>query len=92
MENISFEKLVGQQVMLISSVLNQNSIPELVTVRGVDGGGIWIESQTLTDAMLKGLGKTMLEGTPVTFVPFWRISLAACGSDLPAISSEIGNL
>jgi|HubBroStandDraft_6_1064221.scaffolds.fasta_scaffold13171_3 hypothetical protein len=88
MEQVNFEKLVGQEVLIFSDALKGKSAPEKVTVRGVDAGGIWIECQSITDTMLKGIGKTMFEGTPLTYVPFWRISLAACGMDMPAISSE----
>jgi hypothetical protein len=87
MQHINFAKLVGQEVLLISPVLDKDA-PVTVTVRGVDAGGIWIECQSLTDIFLRSTGKTMFEGTPITFVPFWRISLAIVGSDVPAISSE----
>jgi hypothetical protein len=88
MKQVNFETLVGQQVLIFSVALNSSASPEAVTVRGVDAGGVWVEHQAVTDTMLKGIGRTMFEGTPLTYLPFWRISLAACGMDTPAISSE----
>lgn len=88
MDRINFGTLVGHQVLIFSTALNSAGTPETVTVRGVDAGGVWIEHQPITDTMLEGIGKTMFEGTPLTYLPFWRISLAFCGMDLPAISSQ----
>ena len=82
----NFETLVNQEVLIISNALTDGAGP--VTIRGVDAGGIWVECQEITDAFLKQLGKTMFEGTPITYIPFWRISLAAIGKAIPSISSE----
>lgn len=52
----------------------------------VDVGGIWIESQLFNDLLFKSLNTTMLERTPIVFVPFsgihWIVSLV----DAPALS------
>lgn len=87
MENINFRALIGERVMILSTVLDPQD-PVVVTVRGVDYGGIWVEAQTITDTFLKSIKEQMFEGTPITYVPFWRITLAVTARNVPAISSE----
>ncbi len=87
MENINFGSLLGKEVMILSTVLHPKD-PLAVTIRGVDYGGVWVEAQTVTNNFLKSVNQQMYEGTPITYVPFWRISLAITGRDVPAISSE----
>lgn len=83
----NFNELIGEDVLILSTVLDPD-LPKKVRVHGIDYGGVWIESQEHTDHLLKSVRKTMLEGTPLIYVPFWRIQLAICGLDVPAISSE----
>ncbi|KKM15209.1 hypothetical protein LCGC14_1698350 [marine sediment metagenome] len=55
-------------------------------LRGVEAGGIWIESEDLTGIFLAGFHKTKddLSGrSPVFFFPFWKIeSLTLLGIEL----------
>jgi hypothetical protein len=88
MDKVNFETLVGQVVAIFSIALLGATTPAFVTVRGVDHGGVWFESQEITDQLLGGVGTTMLARTALTYLPFWRISLACCGMDVPSISTE----
>jgi hypothetical protein len=47
---------------------------QVVRLRGVDEGGIWIQSDTVTQAVLNELGHVAAK-TPIYFVPFQRIRL-----------------
>ncbi|MGH9735807.1 MAG: hypothetical protein ACRD8A_14600 [Candidatus Acidiferrales bacterium] len=83
----NFKKLVGEDIALVSPLLGSDA-PEKVRVHGVDYGGIWIESQKVTDSLLQSTQQTMSENTPLIFVPFSKITFAVCGWNVPAISSE----
>ena len=60
-----------------------------VKVHGFDSGGIWIESQKLTDMVCRVMAESSLPSTPVFFVPYSSIAFAfATLADLPSMSSE----
>ena len=39
-------------------------------LEGFDEGGIWVQSQKLTDQIMRKLNQTALPTTPVIFVPY----------------------
>lgn len=75
--------------MIVSKVLFPNSKPVNATIRGAEAGGIWIESQELTDLMLKiVLETTIFAATPIYFLPFSSMEYVVVLQDVPSISSE----
>ena len=88
MENINFSSLIGSQVTILSKFLDPTLAPVNATVRGVEAGGIWIETQHLTDLILKAIGQSTYEATPVFFLSFAAIYCVIATQDVPSISSE----
>ena len=81
--------MIGKEVIIVSKILFPTGELLTATVRGNEAGGIWIESQKLTDLMLKiALKTTVFGATPIFFVPFSSIDWAVVLEDVPSISSE----
>jgi hypothetical protein len=63
--------------------------PLELKLHGVEHGGIWVENQTLTDMMLGAMNETVLETTPIFFLPYstilWGFVML---EDLPSFSSD----
>jgi hypothetical protein len=89
MDRQHFGTMIGKEVIIVSTVLFPDGEPLTATIRGSEAGGIWIESQKLTDLMLKIVLKTgMFEVTPIFFLPFSSMEWAFVLGEVPSISSE----
>jgi len=90
MQEIRFHDLIGQKIIISSGIFNNSGAPIFATLRGVETGGLWVENQEITDLILKTMEKTMLEATPVMFVPFSQIHWAfdALGEH-PSLSTDL---
>jgi hypothetical protein len=76
---MTFDDLVGQTIPIKIPMMSETVLQE-VTIRGVDLGGIWIESESMTKQLLAGLGVPAIK-TPVFFVPYHAIKFAFYGTD-----------
>jgi hypothetical protein len=65
--------LVGSQIILLLAERPKLLRANLV---GADVGGIWIESQEITNDFLGAISAVASERTPTIFVPYCRIVLA----------------
>jgi hypothetical protein len=63
--------------------------PLELKLHGVESGGVWVENQILTDMMLAAMNETVLETTPIFFLPYstilWGFVML---EDLPSFSSD----
>jgi hypothetical protein len=78
---------VGQTV-LIRSIPVDEQRPTVVKLVDVEAGGIWIESQDLTDHWLAELKVTSSPKTLVWFLPYAKISWIMGSEDYPALSEK----
>jgi hypothetical protein len=88
MDALNFQSILGKTITIFSKALDSELAPISATVHGAEAGGIWIESQKLTDDVLKALGQQMFEATPIIFLPFAQISWVIVLGDVPSISSK----
>jgi hypothetical protein len=63
--------------------------PVEVALHAVEAGGVWIECERLTDRVLKGAHSTMLDHTPIFFVPFTQLIWIAHSVPNPCVSSSV---
>ena len=77
---------VGDEIMLI--IPDIDALPQLVTLLGVEAGGIWIESQPLTNRLLKTIGQQTWPASPAFFFPYHAIRLGIGKSTAPALGEE----
>jgi hypothetical protein len=87
---IEFSKLVDNGIVMVVAPTIYNE-PIDGVVRGTEGAGIWIESDTLTELMHKALQRRVLEGKPLFFIPFTAIVWASVFLDEPSISETLLN-
>ena len=61
---------------------------KIVSVRlhGVEAGGVWIESQTMTDLLLQTFKLQAASKTPIFFVPYHEITFLLTSIDVPALN------
>lgn len=79
---------VGQEILTLIPYIADP--PKLVRVilHGVEAGGVWIESQTLTNTLLATLGASAISKTPVTFLPYHQITCFVSSVDVMALNEK----
>jgi hypothetical protein len=81
--------LEGTTIALIAPAVLHSQEMQRVSLHLVEDAGIWIESQTLTDKILKGSNATMAPKTLIFFVPWSQITFILSALDMPSISSSV---
>ncbi len=84
MPNLS--EMVGNTV--IASVPFLQEDPLLFKLHGTEQSGLWLESQDITEELLKKLGLPAAQNTVVLFVPFAQIRCVFGNVASPALSRE----
>lgn len=87
MEPINFAQLVGSEMLAVIPVLDPLKIQTFI-VRGVEGGGIWIESQALTNLILEKLGLTHAPRTPIFFLAFSEMRFVFFPAKVSSLSEK----
>jgi len=63
-------------------------IYQKVKLHGVEAGGLWLESQAVTNALLQTLGAPATEKTVVFFWPYHQIQFAISSIDQPSFDER----
>ena len=85
---VSFEKLVGEYILVATDVFGKERKLHRVTLRGVEAGGLWLESNEFMQDMMRELKKQALEKTPVFFLPYHRIHFVISSTGTVALSES----
>jgi hypothetical protein len=78
--------LIGHTVSALIPQLGKQAVE--IKILSVDVGGIWVESQRLTDATLKKVGRDSLPVTPIIFLPFHQIDLLLLFDESLSLSEQ----
>lgn len=78
---------VGQPIRLLVPFLDRATIQN-VTLLGVEAGGLWIQSQTFTNAVLQKLGVATSPKTQVLFVPYHGIVVGFASIEGPSLEER----
>jgi hypothetical protein len=73
MNQMELKSLVGSSIAI--TIPRVGKKPLHVTLIGVEAGGIWIESQGMTDALLGAAKVNASAKTPVFFLPYNEIAV-----------------
>jgi hypothetical protein len=84
---MKFENLIGQHILLKVHRIDP-TVYQHVKLLGVEAGGLWIESQTLTNAMLQAMGVASAPKTAAFFFPYHEISFAITSIEGPALDEK----
>jgi hypothetical protein len=83
---INFESLIGKTIPIMIPIISPNDLLDVI-IRGVEAGGIWIESEKMTQHILTSLAQPALK-TPVFFVPYHEIKFAYYATESLALSEK----
>jgi hypothetical protein len=78
---------VGDTILIRSLPVNEDH-PVMVKLIAVEDGGIWIESQDVTEHWMRELKITSFPRTPVWFLPYAQIAWILGAEDYPSMSEK----
>ena len=84
---MNLSQLVGTRVLVLIPSLHRTDY-QWVKLHGVEVGGIWIESQDLTNLFLQSSGVATAPKTPLFFLPYHQVSLVVGTLDAPALDEK----
>jgi hypothetical protein len=70
---MQFTDLIGDSIFVKSPLMDKDSKLTEVKLLGVEAGGLWIQSQVLTNAVLDFFGASSAGKTPIFFLPYHEI-------------------
>lgn len=85
---MQLSELIGSEIKLLLPNLSTVNRYETVKLRGVEAGGIWIESQVVMNAFLQMIGEQATPRTMLFFLPYHEIRLALTFVDEPALNEK----
>ena len=83
---IKFEQMIGKQILALIPILSGEIVQE-ITIRGVEAGGLWIESETISKAWLQKLDLPVMRA-PIFFVPYHEIRFLFFGGEKLELSEK----
>jgi hypothetical protein len=86
-EPIQFTQLIGERVLILFPQTAETKY-SVVTLRGVEFQGLWIESQDVTNVLLRAIGLPTSPQTPLLFVPFHSILGVLASVDQTALDEK----
>jgi hypothetical protein len=84
---LQLRKLIGQTIRGVIPRMHPEMLKEL-KLRGVEFGGIWVESQELTNVLLKAAGRQTASRTPIVFLPYSEIALLVTSVEGASLSEK----
>ena len=82
-----FNELVGHTVYAVIPIIHRVDFQE-IKILGCEGGGVWVECQTMANIMLKAIGQQVARRTLIFFLPFHQITLVWTVLDEPSLSES----
>ncbi len=84
----SLHGLIGSTIRAMIPIWSPDQTPQDFKLHGVEAGGLWLESQDLTDKLLSDLGIAAAPKTVVLFVPYQHIHFVVGLVDQSSLSEE----
>jgi hypothetical protein len=85
METINFTKLIGDEVFAVVTMLDPVQLHKLI-IRGVEGGGVWVECQALTNFMLEKFKLPYASRVPIFFLSFEELRFVYYAENIPSLN------
>jgi len=80
---IVLSRYINQPVLVSIPALFDDGGARPFTLMGVEGNGLWLRSDLLTDRLLQDEGRELVELEPMVFVPFAQIAGVVLATKLP---------
>jgi hypothetical protein len=84
---LDLKAMIGHKVLALIPFIDKLIFQE-ITLHGVECGGIWVESQNLTNMMLQAIKEQSAPKTIVYFLPWHQISFLMSPIDTPALNEK----
>jgi hypothetical protein len=81
------QKMIGQTIVASVPAIDRVKLQKLI-LHGVESGGLWVESQTMTNALLARVGLAAAPKTAIFFLPFHQISFLIESLNVPSLSEK----
>jgi hypothetical protein len=81
------QKMIGQTIVASVPAIGGVKLQKL-KLHGVESGGLWVESQTVTNALLTRVGVSAAPKTMIFFLPFHQISFLIESLNVPSLSEK----
>jgi hypothetical protein len=87
---MQFSELIGHEVLMLAPSFELANPTKCIPVKivGVESGGLWIESQVVTNALLQSIGMATAPKTPVLFVPYHEMKGILASVDQTALDEK----
>ena len=72
---MQFSDYIGKEMHMVITTLDPTAM-HLVTIRGAEAGGIWIECAAMVLPLLRGTTQAGALASPIFFLPYNAIGLA----------------
>ena len=83
-------KMVGETIVAIVPMISKTKL-QRIKLLGVENGGLWIESQSVTEMALGISNAQAAPKTLVLFLPWHQITVILSSADYPSLSEiELG--
>lgn len=83
---MKFANLVGQMIFVMVPMMHEKEYQHVI-LHGVEYGGLWVESEKLTQLILAG-SDMAASRTPLVFLPYHQIKYAMAASEKLALSDR----
>jgi len=84
----TFQTVFDQGSSCWAFIPSLDTEPLDITIEGIEHGGIWIQCQRITDMLLREMGKSSFQATPIVFVPYSAIRYAFVLKEGASLSAE----
>jgi len=84
---LTLQAMIGTEIIAFVPIFHKTQLQPL-KLHNVEAGGIWAESQTIEEPILKRIGLTAIPKSAVFFLPFSQIVCILGSLDVPYISDE----
>ena len=82
-----FREMIGEEMIGLVPMIDPQ-IFQVLILHGVEEGGLWVESPTLTTVMLTQLKQASSSKTPLFFVPFHEIKFLIQSTEKVSLSEK----
>lgn len=85
---LALSRYLNKSVFVSIPALFEDGIARPYTLLGAEINGLWLQSEELTDRLLRDEGRELAKMNPVVFVPFAQIAGVLIATSMPASPAD----
>lgn len=79
--------LIGEEISALIPFFHPTKL-QILTLHGVENGGIWVENQKYTNQFLESIGLATAPKTMIFFLPWHQIATILGSLETPSLSEK----